>query len=187
MGIEIYPKEEKRNKMIKEIENKIEEKKEKEEEKDKLKKEVHDLKNELGELSNKVETHNDDEQGDVKMEGLPKKINDNIFNKFISFFRKIFWRKNKTSEVENKYVIENTDTKEEFKMRLQKEVKENNKKEEIIRKIEENPNIIYELSDERLSQLLELYDEKILKLDNDILELNNQLKRLKQNQNKSTK
>ena len=112
---------------------------------------------------------------------LPKKINDNIFNKFISFFRKIFWKKNKTSEVENKCIIEKTDKKEQFKTDLQREIKENSTKDDIISKIEENPDIIYELSNERLDQLLELYDEKILKLDNDILQLSSQLKRLQQN------
>ena len=115
------------------------------------------------------------------MSELPKIIKDNIFNKFINFFIKLFKRKDEIVYIAEKSVVNTEKEKNNFKLELQQEVETNNKKEDIINQIESNPDLIYQLSDERLIQLIELYDEKILKLDNENLQLRSQIKRLQEN------
>jgi hypothetical protein len=44
-----------------------------------------------------------------------------------------------------------------------------NSRDFILQQIEKTPNIIYQLSNERLDQLKKLYDEKIEELEKDIL------------------
>lgn len=112
---------------------------------------------------------------------LPKTIKDNIFSKFINFFIKLFKRKDDIVYIAEKSVVNTESERNDFRQGLQEEIEKNHKKEDIINQIESNPDIIEQLSEERLIQLIELYDEKILKLDNENLQLNNQIRRLQGN------
>ena len=87
-------------------------------------------------------------------------------------------------KIENNFIIkenikiEKTDT---FISDLKKSVQENNSKLDIISKIDENPDLIYSLSNERLKQLIQLYDEQISIVDNDIIQITNNIKKLEVN------
>lgn len=112
---------------------------------------------------------------------LQKKVNNNIFRRIISFFSKFLKKEENIKYIAEKSTVSVENQKKDFKQELQGEINKDNKKDDIINQIENNPDIIYQLSDERLIQLIELYDEKISKLDNENIQLNNQIKRLQQN------
>jgi lipoate-protein ligase A len=59
--------------------------------------------------------------------------------------------------------------KSNFREELQRQIKMKNSRDFILQQIEKTPNIIYQLSNERLDQLKKLYDEKIEELEKDIL------------------
>lgn len=111
---------------------------------------------------------------------LPSVIKNNLFKRIAIFFKGLF----KKTDIENNFTIkenikiEKTDT---FISDLKKSVQENNNKLDIISKIEENPDLIYSLSNERLEQLIQLYDEQIAIVDNDIFQITNNIKKLESN------
>lgn len=117
---------------------------------------------------------------------LPEKYQNGIWGKIKGFFARLFGT-NKVVQEEtdsNLHISSETEEPQEQDLNtietLKKESKEKQAKEDIVSKIEKNPELIGNLSLERLQQLNSIYDEKI-KENNEIIErLTNKLETLKQ-------
>lgn len=105
------------------------------------------------------------------MNNLPKKSN-NIFYKIKLFFIKLFKK-----DYEEILSIEapKIQTNNEFRENLEKQVKLQNNKNDIIDKIDKTPELILTLPPERLKQLSELYDEQLLEVELKIRKLKSQI------------
>ena len=112
------------------------------------------------------------------MEKLPIERKENIFTKISKFF-KGFSKKNKeikntqdTKEVQEE--IDDNIYKNNIE-KLREDVKNAQNVDFIIDKITEDPSLIHNLSNERLSQLAELYDNKIQEIKEKTNELDKKL------------
>lgn len=101
------------------------------------------------------------------MDNLPMKKKNSIFSRLKKFF-------GKENEIYKNTNERNID-KKNFKDDLQKETNIINTKKEILNQVNNNPSIIYKLSDERLEQLIQLYDEKIIEIDENIIMLKKEI------------
>ena len=95
---------------------------------------------------------------------LIKKENITIFDKIKAFFKKFFRKKEK---IENKIIEQENDVKNNsFKDNLKINISEINEKENkfksFISEIENNPDLVEKLSEDRLDRLIDYY-EKITK------------------------
>ena len=111
-------------------------------------------------------------------EKLPMQENTSLIEKIKKFFRRLFYKEKFQDIVEtNQQVIpEITDAqKENFENSIKAEVKDEYlkeiKKDEFLEKIEKNPNLLYELSNDRLEKLNEYYDDLILQYKEEIAKL----------------
>ncbi len=111
------------------------------------------------------------------MTNLPIKQENGFINKIKQFFRMLFYKKEKNilkeEIIENVKIGENKQVANSFKERLETEVGNDYlkdiEKDEFIKKIEKNPNILYGLSLDRLEKLEKYYD-KLLEKDRQELE-----------------
>ena len=113
------------------------------------------------------------------MEELPMKKGEGFFTKIKNFFRSLFSKKTETLEKTEDKNIENVEKNDEeikpsFKETIQEDVQEVENRTSIIDEIEKNPDIIHTLSNEKLKELIKLYDEEIAKVDKEIQELKKQ-------------
>ncbi len=103
-----------------------------------------------------------------KMNDLPVLYKNGLFFKLKNFFKSLFKSKAQKSEEinPNKEIIQELKDNAEFsknlKYEIENKVSEEYKKREFIDKIEENPELLNELSVDRLKKLVNYYDEIIL-------------------------
>lgn len=109
------------------------------------------------------------------MANLPMKQEHGFINRIKQFFRKLFYKKKEIvlqEVIQNVKIPENNQTANSFKERLETEVENDYlkdiEKDDFIKKIEKNPNILYGLSLDRLEKLEKYYDKL---LEKDRLEL----------------
>ncbi|MBR0491503.1 MAG: hypothetical protein IJJ82_05625 [Clostridia bacterium] len=110
------------------------------------------------------------------MSNLPVKINrDSIFYKIKLFISNLFFKnKNQKNELNSEIIIEKKkqqDNTEVFIEQLQSDIKKQQKRERIITYIENDEKSIYKLSNERLKELIKMYDEEINNVDMKIRQL----------------
>lgn len=101
-------------------------------------------------------------------------MGNNFFSKLKEFILRLF-RKDKKLELEESTSL-NTDEKEEklddeFNKTLKKEIEDYENKASIIETVNMNPDVLENLSTERLIQLNQMYDEKILEARRELEEL----------------
>lgn len=96
-------------------------------------------------------------------ESIWKKFKIN-FGKFLNMFRKRTTIGENNSEQINIEKMEHKEEKNLFREQLQKDIKNEKTKEELLEKIDSNFDIIHTLPNERLDQISELYNEKINKV-----------------------
>lgn len=96
----------------------------------------------------------------------------NIFYKIKLFFIKLF--KINSEEILS-IEAPKIEKHNEFRENLEKQVKLQNNKTDILDKIENTPELILTLPVERLKQLSELYDEQLLEVELKIKKLKNQI------------
>ncbi len=89
----------------------------------------------------------------------------NILKEIQSFFGRIF-SKTKRLEAGNKEIDNNEkrNSKKKFMNTLKEDTKKQASKEQILEAVEKNPELLYTLSYKRLTQLNEIYEEKIKEL-----------------------
>ena len=99
------------------------------------------------------------------MKSLPIKQESNVFSKLKRFFRNLFVKRdskcisnNENIKVENKKTI---DFSEALKEEVSYEFLNDYKKKDLLEEIENNPDLLKELSLERLEQLDRYYDQVI--------------------------
>lgn len=113
---------------------------------------------------------------------FPSVVKNNFLKKITNLFKKIFGIDKKEifeeKTVTNKNIETETNKQASFISDLKKTVTENNNKLDILSKIDKNPELLYSLPIERLEQLSRLYSEQINILDNDILKISNDIKKL---------
>lgn len=103
---------------------------------------------------------------------LPQK-NEGIFYKIRNFFLKLFGKKNDLAD-KNTYndktlTMPQKESEEKNPIDLMREeFKKNSEKEQLLNQIENNLNLIDNWSIEKLLKLEKIYDERILKYDNEI-------------------
>lgn len=117
------------------------------------------------------------------MNNLPMKPPKSFWHRIRNFFSRIFgieFKKKETIEV-NTVDSEKINGRHEddFRKELQKEVEVTNKKKYIIEQIKENPQMIDNLPLERLENLEKLYDEAIMKNEEEIKRLTDKIQKLK--------
>ena len=103
-------------------------------------------------------------------ENLPVKQNNSIFGKIKNFFRSLFY-KEKKEDIQNKTVL-NSEIIDKNKNQFQNSIKievnndfmKDKKREELLDKIEENPEMLNDMSTEKLLKLESYYLESIAKL-----------------------
>ena len=110
------------------------------------------------------------------MSNLPAKINrESIFFKIKHFFINLFLKNNnQKNELNSERIIEKKkqqEKKEGFIEKLQSDIKKQEKREKIITYIENDEKNIYKLSNERLKELIKMYDEEINNVDMQIKQL----------------
>lgn len=105
------------------------------------------------------------------MNNLPIKQNNNIFNKIKNYLRKILKKDFNNSlqeEVEKQETINNTYNEQSSVDKMREIIKEEQRQEKtaqsLLNMIEKNPDLIYNLSNERLKQLITLYDDEIARI-----------------------
>jgi len=110
------------------------------------------------------------------MNNLPMKEKNNLFEKLKGFFGK-FFKKNETISDSNelKENIKEAQENNSFIESLKREIDVNENKIDLIEEIDKNPDLIYEMPDDRLKQLIKLYDEKILEIQAQTEELNKKI------------
>ena len=103
------------------------------------------------------------------MDELPQKSN-SLFYKIRRFWYRIFRKKSSNANIFYEQERDTTDKnptigneKEDFLDALQGEIKKQSLKDSIIEDINNNPSLIHSLSDEKLKQLIELYEKEIKK------------------------
>ncbi len=111
-------------------------------------------------------------------ENLPMKVENKFFNKIKNFFRKIFGF---SSNYNNRGITNNDYNQEDSQFLNSIKVEENNeylkeksremKREELLNKIDDNPEIIKDLSEEKLKKIKELYLESIKSYEEKIAKL----------------
>lgn len=111
------------------------------------------------------------------MDNLPMKVKkDSIFTKIKSFFKNLF-SKNNYEEKEKKIIereqeiTEKNVKKDSFKEDLRKDIIEREKKTKILSYIDNDVNSVYSLSNEKLKELIKIYDEEIKNVDMQIKQL----------------
>ena len=106
---------------------------------------------------------------------LPQEYNNGFFYKIKIFFRNLF-HKNKeiikddtsVSQTKTKIVKDNRDFVNELKVDSNVSINFAEKEDAILQRIEENPDLLNDLSLEKLDEIEKIYDEKIAKLDANI-------------------
>lgn len=128
---------------------------------------------------------------------LPDKVRNNFLHKFKNFFANLFRKEEKKNdggdnteihpsmtsidEKQEQFVTEDTKSKDNVVentldisdipfAEYRKEMNDKKAKEDIIKLIDKNPNVLYQLSNERIEQLILLYEEEINKLDIQIIQ-----------------
>lgn len=101
---------------------------------------------------------------------------ESIFQKIKFFLKKIFKKdciKNNNTIVKNEISVNTIDnhSKKDFITELQKDIKSLENRKKIISYIENNENCIYNLTNEKLEKLIELYDKSIADIDIQINQL----------------
>ena len=104
------------------------------------------------------------------MKNLPSKIsNESIFTKIKRFFINLFKTNDSNKkELEKEEIIEPKNqqkAKDSFKEEIQSDIKKQEKRERILSYIDNDEKSIYNLSNERLKELIKIYDEEISKVD----------------------
>ena len=110
------------------------------------------------------------------MSNLPAKINrESIFLKIKHFFINLFLKNNnQKNELDSERILEKKEQRENnevFIELLQSDIKKQQKREKIITYIENDEKSIYKLSNERLKELIKMYDEEINNVDMQIKQL----------------
>jgi len=115
-------------------------------------------------------------------ENLPKKEDKGFFRKIKNLFMKLFYQPNSKSDFEEITLKEDNIQKEKF----EKELKIENdgyvsdiKRKEFLKEIEENPDLLYDLSNEKLEKLNEYYKELIKYNKLEVEKLEKELQKLK--------
>lgn len=92
-----------------------------------------------------------------------KEEQEGIFSKIKNFFKNLFNKSSKQekSTEENSKKSTKEDFKDEIKIRDINSLENITTKEDLIKRIEENQELIYELSNERLDQLIDYYEKEI--------------------------
>ena len=108
------------------------------------------------------------------MNNIPSTKGNSFFSKLKAFLQKIFKKNRKLELPQENHILENnriekqSKEKHQFENSLQKEIRDYNNKESIIEIVEKNPEIMQTLPLERLVQLDQMYDEKIIKAKNEL-------------------
>ena len=103
------------------------------------------------------------------MNNLPAKKDLKFWQKVKGFFENIIKRITE-KKIECRIEVKTKDEKS-LKERMKDEIRIKRNKDDILKEIEKNPYIIYEMSDKRLEQLSELYDEKLREIQQRIVEV----------------
>lgn len=92
-----------------------------------------------------------------------KEEKESIFSKIKNFFKNLFNKSSKQeiSTEENSKKAAKEDFKDEIKIKDINSLENITTKEDLIKRIEENQELIYELSNERLDQLIDYYEKEI--------------------------
>lgn len=111
------------------------------------------------------------------MDNLPMKVKkDSIFTKIKSFLKNLF-SKNNYEEKENviiergQEITKKNIKNDSFKEDLRKDIIEKEKKTKILSYVDNDVNSIYGLSNEKLKELIKIYDEEIKNVDMQIKQL----------------
>lgn len=101
---------------------------------------------------------------------------DSIFTKIKSFFKNLFSKNNyeeKEKEIieREQEITEKNVKKDSFKEDLRKDIIEREKKTKILSYIDNDVNRVYSLSNEKLKELIKIYDEEIKNVDMQIKQL----------------
>ena len=110
---------------------------------------------------------------------LPQEYNETIFDKIKNFFSRIFAKKEKTSSVQN---TQNTSADNSEKVTddsqktdiqiLREETIKDIEKEELIKKIQEDPSLVSSWPIEKLRVIEKIFDEKIAQCEAELARLN---------------
>ncbi len=119
------------------------------------------------------------------MRNLPQKSN-NLFYKIRRYIYGLFHKgkvdiSNAIVEKDNLVVDNNTNpdlNRKAFLDKIQGDIKNQNIKDSIIEAVEDNPDLIYSLSDEKFNQLMEIYNEECEKMELRIKQINAETERI---------
>ena len=109
------------------------------------------------------------------MSNLPVNVEKaSIFTKIKNWFKKVFKKRDEEKVIPQEITTKtfnDSNNKEVFKEELQSAIKQQEKRKKILDYIENDENSIYNLSNEKLKELIKIYDDEIQNVDTQIKQL----------------